>query len=392
MSEEITMSKSKQKREARKAEAEKAKKKKNWDAIIGKILGVAVAAIIIGVIVAGIIQSNKPLTAAGSDYSAQLNDDGTIIGANLNKVKEIALDTMKIHYSDVEYTDDEVQADIDSFCEGNAYFDDSIKKSVKNGDNIQLDYTGYMDGEAFEGGSATDATLEIGSGTFIDTFEEQLIGHHPGETVTVNVTFPEDYTKNPDFSGKPATFEVVIKGIEVIPEFTDELVLEKCEGIATTTEEYRAYLKNEGYKANLSEVISNYVTDNAKVTSYPKAYVKNMKSLIRNYDEQNFQYYNLYYYYMTGSYIYNEFSEYTGMDDLAYEDYLQKTAETETAVDMTIEKYFKDHNLTISADYYAELLESYGEDAETTYGKGYLTQIAMKQAVLEYLYTVVTVE
>lgn len=86
--------------------------------------------------------------------------------------------------------------------------------TVADGDTVNIDYTGYVDGTAFAGGS-TDGNgtrLVIGSHFYIDDFEEQLIGHHPGETVEVNVTFPEDYG-NASLNGKEARFEVVINGI-----------------------------------------------------------------------------------------------------------------------------------------------------------------------------------
>jgi trigger factor len=81
-----------------------------------------------------------------------------------------------------------------------------------------------MDGELFEGGSAEDMELTLGSRKFIDTFEDQLVGHVPGDDVTVNVTFPEEYQNNSELAGKPATFEVEILDIQTkeLPEIDDE--------------------------------------------------------------------------------------------------------------------------------------------------------------------------
>ena len=82
---------------------------------------------------------------------------------------------------------------------------------IQNGDTVNIDYVGSVDGEVFEDTEGTGAMLTIGSGTYIDDFEEQLIGAHPGETVEVNVTFPEGYSE--ELSGKDATFEVTINGL-----------------------------------------------------------------------------------------------------------------------------------------------------------------------------------
>ena len=85
---------------------------------------------------------------------------------------------------------------------------------VADGDTVNIDYTGYVDDVPFDGGSTdgNGTSLTIGSGRYIDDFEEQLIGHHVGETVTVNVTFPEDYSSE-ELQGKDARFEVTINGI-----------------------------------------------------------------------------------------------------------------------------------------------------------------------------------
>lgn len=86
--------------------------------------------------------------------------------------------------------------------------------TVQDGDSVNIDYVGSIDGVEFEGGSTggTGTTLVIGSGYYIDDFEEQLIGSHPGDTVDVNVTFPEDYGKE-ELNGKDALFQVTINGI-----------------------------------------------------------------------------------------------------------------------------------------------------------------------------------
>lgn len=87
--------------------------------------------------------------------------------------------------------------------------------TVEDGDTVNIDYVGSVDGVEFDGGSTNGAgtDLVIGSGSYIDDFEEQLIGYHPGDQVDVYVTFPDDYSNNPDLSGAEALFEVTINGI-----------------------------------------------------------------------------------------------------------------------------------------------------------------------------------
>ena len=113
--------------------------------------------------------------------------------------------------SETDTTDTTADASLDS--SENSYRTDS-SLTVKNGDTVNIDYVGYIDGVAFDGGNTNGqgADLTIGSGSYIDDFEDQLVGAHPGDQVEVNVTFPEDYG-NEELNGKDATFDVTVNGI-----------------------------------------------------------------------------------------------------------------------------------------------------------------------------------
>ena len=104
--------------------------------------------------------------------------------------------------------------------------------TVEDGDTVNIDYVGKLDGEEFDGGSAEGYDLEIGSCTFIDGFEDGLIGHEIGEKVTLDLTFPDPYPNNPDLAGKPVVFDVTINAIKEsqTPELNDEFV----EGLGIT--------------------------------------------------------------------------------------------------------------------------------------------------------------
>ncbi len=108
----------------------------------------------------------------------------------------------------------------------NAMSEEVTGRAVEDGDTVNMDFTGYIDGEVFEGGSATGTDLTIGSHQFIEGFEEGLIGANIGDDVTLNLTFPDPYLYNPDLSGVPVVFEVKVNGIskQTLPELTDEFV------------------------------------------------------------------------------------------------------------------------------------------------------------------------
>ena len=220
------MSASKAKRERAKDERAAAKRA----AARNRIILILVCAAIIGLIVGyNVVQWNKERnrTHASTDYSAMLNDDGSIQGINVTDyVKTFDVNGVKIAKADVEYTDEEMQEDIKAEMENHKVVRAGKKYTIVDGDEVSIDYVGTMDGVEFDGGSAEDYRLKIGSGSFIDDFEQQLIGHHPGEKVTVNVTFPDPYENNPDYAGKDAVFDVTIKGIYKLPTYDDDFVKE----------------------------------------------------------------------------------------------------------------------------------------------------------------------
>ena len=120
----------------------------------------------------------------------------------------------------------------------------SVTRAAKLGDTVMIDYEGSVDGVPFEGGKAENSPLELGSHTFIDTFEDQLVGHKAGEEVDVNVTFPEQYHA-PELAGKPALFKVVINDVTTkeLPKLDDEFASEVSE--FETLAEYKEELKKQ---------------------------------------------------------------------------------------------------------------------------------------------------
>lgn len=130
------------------------------------------------------------------------------------------------------------------------------RTTVQEGDTVNIDYTGYRDGIAFEGGTAQGDNLTIGSGRFIDGFEDGLIGANVGETVTLELSFPTDYDPNPDLAGVAVTFDVTVNSISVseTPELTDELVQEFGIAECSTVEELRTYV----YDAFYAEAVGLY--------------------------------------------------------------------------------------------------------------------------------------
>ena len=187
---------------------------------------------------------------------------------------EVKLGTYKgieVEKSDVEVTDEEVTAEIDRVREQNARTISVEDRAVQDKDQAIIDFEGFVDGEAFEGGKGTDYPLTIGSHSFIDTFEDQLIGKNIGEEVEVNVTFPEDYHAEA-LKGKPALFKVVIKEIKVkeLPELDDDFAqdVSDCETVDAYKESVKAELtkkKEDAAKAAKEEVVIEKIIEGAEM-------------------------------------------------------------------------------------------------------------------------------
>ena len=183
---------------------------------------------------------------------------------------EVTLGTYKgveVDKIEISVTDEEVEADLKQQQENNSRVV-TVERPVADGDIAVIDYEGFADGVAFEGGKGEDYSLTIGSHSFIDNFEEQLIGKNAGEECEVNVTFPEEYHAK-ELAGKPVVFKVTVKEVKEkqLPELNDEFAGEVSEFETLDaykedirkklTEKKEAEAKNEKEDAVITAVIEN---------------------------------------------------------------------------------------------------------------------------------------
>ncbi len=178
---------------------------------------------------------------------------------------------IEVEKQEVKVMAADVNAEIDRVREQNARIMTVEDREIKKDDIAVIDFEGFVDGEAFEGGKGTDYSLTIGSHSFIDTFEDQLIGKKTGDKVDVNVTFPEEYHEA-SLKGKPALFKVEIKEVKVkeLPKLDDEFASEVSE--FDTLKEYKASVKKTltdrrkaQVKTEKENKVLEKVVENAKV-------------------------------------------------------------------------------------------------------------------------------
>lgn len=388
------MSKSMSKRLQRKKEVA-VHKRNNF---IEKIIGIAILlAIIIGIgsLIGWNVYKKVATTESSTEFSKCLTDDGLISNIDVNSAIVLPdYENDVVPLSEVSAKDEEIQNDIDSALNSHKTLSTDSSVAIADQDTVNIDYIGTIDGKEFEGGNSDGkgSDLTIGSGTFVDDFETQLIGHKAGENLTVNVTFPENYS-SADVAGKDASFEVTINGIYVLPEFNDAFVAENLSEYASTADEYRSYLKDKYYKDHLTSYLETYLKDKTTVNSYPSDYVKNLMQTLKYQDEATLQMYAQYF----GSSMYNSVYEMTGKSWFEYEKDLKENAKEAAKEAMIYQAIYQNANLTFDIASYLDELDTqngtdYSKNAIEQTGQGYLIQQHIKKVVLDYLSELVKVQ
>lgn len=285
---------------------------------------------------------------------------------------------VEVSYKGVEYTpydtsvtEEEIQARLDSFADSHtAYTEVTDRDDVREGDTVNIDYIGYMDGEAFSGGSAQGFDLTIGSGQFIDGFESGLVGAKTGTTVDVQATFPDPYKNNPDFAGKTATFTVTVNSIKIkeASELTDELVAANTD--YATVADYRAYIESslrtqkETYAENYKQAaVMNNLIEKTEFTGIAQ-------EDIDSYYESSHSYYNnlAQIYETTYGYSFSMFISYFFgcSSEEEYEQLLRDQAEIEVKRTLILYYVIDKENITVTDEEYDEALVRYASQYNTT--------------------------
>lgn len=253
---------------------------------------------------------------------------------------------------DVDVTDEEVDAEIDKQRNTNARTIEVTDRAVAMNDIVTLDFEGFVDGKAFQGGKGTDYPLTIGSGAFIPGFEEQLVGFEIGKEGDVNVTFPEDYQAE-DLAGKAATFKCTVKAIKAkeLPELNDEFASDVSE--FDTLKEYKEDVKKKlvekktnEEKAKREDTVVKAVIDDSEM-ELPEAMIDTQARQIVNDFAQRLQ--------MQGMNM-DQYLQYTGNTVDKMLEQVRPQAVERIQARLVLEAVAKEENITVSdEDFEAEL-------------------------------------
>ena len=241
-----------------------------------------------------------------------------------------------------EVTEEEVAAKLKEMQEKNARVE--VKEgAIENGNIAVIDFKGFIDGVAFEGGEGHDYSLKIGSGSFIDNFEEQLVGAKAGDKVEVNVTFPENYGKE-ELNGKPAKFEVEVKEVKAkeLPVLDDEFAkeaseFETLEALKEDTTKKLEEANTARAEREYEEAILRAVVENAKMDIPAVMVEQEIDRMVQNL-AQRLQYQGL---------TLEQYFQFTGTDAEKMREYMKENAETKVKTELVLEALQKAEKMEV---------------------------------------------
>ncbi|AZV90097.1 trigger factor [Bacillus amyloliquefaciens] len=290
----------------------------------------------------------EPVDRPEIDVEKIEKGESLIFTAKVTVKPEVKLGDYKglgIEKDDVSVTDEDVQNELKALQERQAELVVKEEGAVENGDTVVLDFEGFVDGEAFEGGKAENYSLEVGSGSFIPGFEEQLTGLEAGAEKDLEVTFPEEYHAE-ELAGKPAVFKVKIHEIKAkeLPELNDEFakdIDEEVETLAELTEKTKKRLeeaKENEADAKLREELVLKASENAEA-DVPQAMIDTELDRMLKEFEQRLQ--------MQGMNL-ELYTQFSGQDENALKEQMTEDAAKRVKSNLTLEAIAQAENLEVT--------------------------------------------
>ncbi len=303
------------------------------------------------------------------DFATLEEDKGYTFTVTVAVKPEVTLGDYKgieIKAHETEATDAEINREIEKMLFSEVIFEPK-DQAIESGDQAIFDFVGTVDGEEFEGGSATNYELIIGSGSFIPGFEDQMIGLKAGDEKDVNVTFPEDYHAE-DLAGKPAVFKVTIHDVKAreLPEITEELVTKLGHEGVNTHDQLKEFVKEQIVKVKEATAYDRMVDEGVEKASQnatidiPEEMIENEKERLKENVEKQASQYNM---------SLEMFIAMTGGEPEKFETELAKNAEKRVRYNLTLEAIIAAENIEPSEDdinkKYEELAQQYQVPVES---------------------------
>lgn len=286
----------------------------------------------------------------------------------IGEYKGLTVEAVKEEITD-EVVETRLESNVGNF--GTKVMETITEGGIQAGDIVTIDYVGKKDGEAFDGGTAEGYELEIGSGTFIDGFEDGLVGVESGATVDLELTFPENYSSE-ELAGQAVVFTVTVQEIKRMPEeITDDMINTGTSGKYTTVDDYREYIRSfmeedaqEDYESAIINSVMNMVYESTEFKGFPQELVDYCTASMNAYYEEYAAYYSM------------DLESFVTMMGLTMEEYEE---EVFASVENTLEVEFcyaaiaEAEGIEVTEEEYQESVENY-MTMYASYGYSYDTE------------------
>ena len=303
--------------------------------------------------------------------------------------------TVKI--APIEVTDEEILAQISANA-GSDAMEDVTEGTVEEGDTANIDYVGKLDGEAFDGGTAKGYDLEIGSGTFIDGFEDGLVGVKIGDTVDLTLTFPESYPSE-ELAGKETVFTVTVNSVKRMKELTSDLVSTITDGEYTDVDAYKESVKETLIKnkedsrdSEIKSDILSQISANSTVRDYPQEMLDYGLTNMQNAYKQMASQYDMEYADLLQNYF--------GMTEEQFNEEALNVVKQNLDAEMYLKAIAEKEGIEVSDDDYEAACQRYADtygydsvdDLKAAYDEDTIRISALQDKVLDFLEENTTVE
>ena len=339
---------------------------------------------------------NKEVTA--EEYAGTITSNADVYKQYVTlpdyKGVEVSVDR-----SSLTVSDDDVESYISKLLSQTATTETVTEGVTASGDTVKLDYSGLLNGEAFSGGTATDASYTIGSGKFITDLDQGLIGLTVGQEYNIPCPFPSDYSSS-DLAGKDVIFVVTVKSIQksTVPDLTDAWVAENASTLgveATTVAELRSYVKDyltsqaeSTFASDKYQAVYSKISENLTPSGYPQEELDNLVNTLKSNVESEFNSYG-------SSYGISDLDSYLSQvygfeSQDAFNDYAVEYAQQYLLEKMVLTLIASNEKITVSADEindmgaqladyygytnYQEILDNYGNEMNSEVGYEVLYQ------------------
>lgn len=350
-----------------------------------KIWNVGICTIAAAMLLAGCSKSDKTDTTAASaaeSTAAGETEEYVAEGSvKLGKYKGVEVTIAK-----ADATDEEIDAQIQQILKANAE-NVAVEREAKLGDVVNIDYKGIHNGEAFEGGTAEGYDLELGSGGFIDGFEDGLVGVKKGDKKDLNLTFPDPYQNNPALAGEAVVFEVTVNSVmeKVIPEFNDAFV-KKISPQDGTAEAYKQVLRDSITEQKKYDIETQRNIDLMEAIMSDSEIVCATDAVDAEYEAQLAQFTS-----QAGMYgiaVEDMYGIY-GMDEAGFKAELRELAKDVTKQKMVYEEIAKNENIAVTDEDRTNLAKANGfetaDELIAAYSEDEVRVAALAQKVLDFL-------